>query len=324
MDVVDVVELKDAATRSRAQIAPQVGWNCFLFEADVDGEIVDVIDAPADFSSGAHRPAGYGIPVLFPFPNRIRGGRYTWQGRQYVLPKETVPYDPTGNAIHGFCLDRPWRIVAHGDHFAVGRFQLSLDAPDRRNLWPADFIIEMRYELRGPNLRADILIANPGPDPLPWGFGTHPYFRLPLGKQSTAAACLIEVPAAELWELDHCLPTGRRLPVSGEKDLREGQYFGKLPLDDVYTALTPGPDALESLIIDEKAGLQVLERCDPVFREIVAYTPPGRDAVCFEPYTCVTDAINLEERGIDSGLRILQPGRQFTTWIEIRASRVIA
>src|SRR5690606_35650830 len=112
--------------------------------------------------------------------------------------------------IHGFCLDRPWRVVAQDDDYVVGQFQLSIDAPHRRPLWPADFFIEIRYSLRHTTLRADIRIANPSDVPLPWGFGTHPYFRLPLGADSAPQHCLIEAPASELWVLDGGVPTGER------------------------------------------------------------------------------------------------------------------
>jgi len=320
---METVLLKDAASGSIARVAVHLGLNCYQFRADLGGQTVDVIDAPADFSDGGQRPSAYGIPILFPFPNRIRGGRFCWDGRQYELSPDVFGYDNTGHAIHGFCLDRPWRVKAQEDHFVVGEFQLSVDAPERLKCWPADCLIEIRYELRGPNLRADVRIANPSDVPLPWGFGTHPYFRLPLAAQGDPDRCLVEVPADQRWELIDCLPTGNRSAVTEENDLREGGYCGELTLDDVYTAVTPGPDSLDCLIIDEQSGLQVLQRCDPVFREIVAYSPPGRSAVCLEPYTCVTDAVNLQQQGIDAGWRVLEPGAEFRTWIEIRAGRVI-
>lgn len=319
-----VISLRDATTGSSARIAAAVGFNCCEFRADVGGEIVEVIDAPPEFASGEHRPSSCGIPILFPFPNRIRAGQFTWDGREYRLSGDLVAQDGNGNAIHGFCLDRPWRVTAQQDHFAVGQFQLSVDAPERLACWPADFLIQIRYELRGPNLRADVRIANPDEKPLPWGFGTHPYFRLPLGRASDPHKCVIEVPAAEQWELIDCLPTGRRQPIPREKDLRDGIDYGDIALDDVYTGLLPGEESLECLVVDEPAGLELVQRCDRAFREIVAYTPPGRNAVCLEPYTCVTDAINLDRQGVDAGWRVLEPGGEFHTWIEIRLGRVMA
>jgi aldose 1-epimerase len=321
---MEVLVLTDTRTGSIARILPELGFNCFEFRTTVAGQAIDVIDASPQFASGNDRPSGHGIPLLFPFPNRIRGGRYTWNGRDYEIPLSAASHDGAGNAIHGFCLDRPWRVTSRGADFAVGVFELGKDAPDRRAFWPADFRIEVRYQVRGPKLRADIRVVNPSTVPLPWGFGTHPYFKLPLGAKSRPTHCLVMAPASEEWELVNCLPTGRRLPISEAKDLREGAYFDVLKLDDVLTGLPAGQTSFECGIMDELSGRQVTQLSGPAFREVVVYTPPGRNAVCLEPYTCVTDAINLLQRGIEAGWHVLEPNAEFRTWIEITASEVIA
>ncbi|HLQ43324.1 MAG TPA: aldose 1-epimerase [Planctomycetaceae bacterium] len=318
-----LITLTDSTTGSTARLAPQLGFNVFEFIARVRDWSIHVLDAEPAFPRGTLRPSGHGIPILFPFPNRIRDARFVWEGREYIIAAETGRHDKTGNAIHGFCLDRPWRVIEQGDRFAVGRFQLSVDAPERRALWPADFVIEVRYELRGSTLRADIRIENPDSVPLPWGFGTHPYFRLPLDKQSQPARCLIQVPADSEWILKDCLPTGERRPVTRDKDLREGEYFDVLTLDDVLTDIASANGVVETVIIDEAAGLQVTQRCDPTFREMVVFTPPNRSCVCIEPYTCVTDAINLQARGINTGLRVLPPGGQTRLWFEISSGTLL-
>jgi aldose 1-epimerase len=321
---MEVLVLTDTRTGSTARILPELGFNCFEFRTQVAGQSVDVIDASPQFASGQEKPSGHGIPLLFPFPNRIRGGRYTWDGRDYEIPPSHASYDATGNAIHGFCLDRPWRVTSRGADFAVGQFELGKDAPDRLALWPTDFRIEVRYQVRGPKLRADIRLMNPSPVPLPWGFGTHPYFKLPLGAKSRPTHCLVQAPASEEWELVDCLPTGRRLPISEAKDLREGAYFDLLKMDDVLTGLPSGFVSVDCVIMDEACGYQVVQQAGPAFRELVVYTPANRNAVCLEPYTCATDAINLQQRGIDAGWRVLEPRAEFRTWIEITASEVIA
>lgn len=321
---MDVLDLKDPQSGSTARIAPDLGFNCFEFRARIAGETVDVLDSSPNFAGGKERPSGHGIPLLFPFPNRIRGGRYSWNGRNFEIPAGNASFDQAGNAIHGFCLDRPWRVLSSGPDFAVGVFQLSEDAPDRLSYWPTDFRIEVRYSVRGSALRTDIRIANPSGIALPWGFGTHPYFKLPLGAKSQPSRCLIQAPAAEEWELIDCVPTGRCLPVPESKDLREGEYFDVLKLDDVLCGLPAQRTVTECGILDEAAGLQVVQRCDPIFREIVVYTPPQRNAICLEPYTCTTDAINLQARRVDAGWRVLGPGAEVRTWIEIAAGEVIA
>ena len=146
---------------SSASIAVEAGFNCYEFKSSITGGVVvDVIDAEPGFIDGDKRPSANGIPLLFPFPNRIRQAKYSWDGRDFDLSGDKVGHDPDGNAIHGFCLDRPWRIVSRSEHSVTGEFQLSIDAPDRRDLWPADFVIQVTYAVDGPTLRSDIRIIN--------------------------------------------------------------------------------------------------------------------------------------------------------------------
>jgi aldose 1-epimerase len=321
---MEPISLYDPTTGSTARIAAHLGFNCYEFHARLGGVLVDVIDSEPGFIDGDKRPSGNGIPILFPYPNRIRGGHYTWKSRDYHIDPAAAAFDPLGNAIHGFCLDRPWRVTNRDEQFVVGEFVLSTDAPDRLPFWPADFGIEVRYELRGPALRADIRVWNPSDTPLPWGLGTHPYFRVPLSPNSDPSHCLIIAPAAQAWELAEFLPTGKQTAIDPSRDLRDGAYFGEIQWDDVLTDLEHSGDSVECVIMDESAGLQISQLCDAGFRELVVYTPPGRNSVCLEPYTCVTDAINLQQRGVDAGLRVLEPGGEFRIWFEIRAGLVIA
>ena len=318
-DVMTVITIKDHLSGSTAKIAPELGFNCFQFLAVVGERTVDVLDSVTGFESGGQRASSSGIPILFPFPNRIRGGKFTWKGKDYVLPGT----DKWGNAIHGLCMDRPWRVVRQSDDFVTGQFQLSVDAPDRRSLWPSDFVIEVDYELVRSRLRARFRISNPGQHPLPWGLGTHPYFKLPLSRESRVEDCLVEVPARKRWELENCLPTGKILDLDESTDLRDGAYVSTVKLDDVYTDLEYEGPQFDCLVVDEAAGLQVTLTCPPIFREIVAFTPPNRSAVCLEPYTCPTDAVNLSVAGREVGWRVLGPGQEFHTWIDLSAGVVL-
>lgn len=317
---MSVLTITDPHSGSTARIAPELGFNCFEFRAMVQGRPVDVLSSVAGFEQGGQKPSGSGIPILFPFPNRIRQGKFSWNRVEYSLPTT----DKFGNAIHGLCLDRPWRVIEQRDNLVTGQFQLSVDAPDRLSLWPTDFILEVDYEIVHNRLRANFRIGNPTHQPLPWGLGTHPYFRLPLGPNSSRNQCLIEVPAARRWELVDCLPTGRLLDLDDDHDLREGAYVSAVQLDDVYTALEGGGPQFDCTVMDEQSGLQVVLTCPPIFREIVVFTPPGRDAVCLEPYTCPTDAINLCAQGQDCGWRTLESASEFHTWIDITAGVVLA
>ena len=60
-----------------------------------------------------------------------------------------------------------------------------------------------------------------------------------------------------------------------------------------------------------RVRLDVLASKD--FRDLVVFTPPHRHAVCLEPYTCITDAANLQAKGVDAGWRVWLPARALWT-----------
>lgn len=306
---------------SLARIALDRGFNCFYFRAVTSsGQSVDVLSAADGFDAGGHPPSRSGIPLLFPYPNRIAGGRYSWNGKAYQLPPEQVPFDKTGNAIHGFCIDRPWRIVSQSSSSVTAVFRTSIDAPERLSLWPADAEIQITYALAKSCLRSVIKVHNPSDQPLPWGFGTHAYFRLPLSPSSSADQCTVYAPATKTWELNECLPSGR-IQSKPIVDLAASPEFGGLKLDDVYTDCATEHDNIVCRITDPAAQLKIEQRCSRRdgndFREIVAFTPPWTTAVCLEPYTCMTNAINLQQQGIEAGLQVLAPGESWNGWIDI-------
>jgi len=317
------IKITDPATGSTAHILPELGFNCYQFRAMVDGQCIDVIDSHPEFHLGEQRPSSSGIPILFPFPNRIAEARYKWEGVSYELPADKTYHDQTGNAIHGFCLDLPWRVIAQEETYAIAQFQLSIDGKNRLKYWPGDIFIEVKYEVRGAALRADFRIGNPGSTSVPWGLGTHPYFKVPLSEQGSLNNCLIEAPATEEWVLDQCLPTGVKKSISKSHDLREGAFLDQLDVDDILSGLPEGIAQYECLIMDQQAGLVVTQDYDSLFSELVVFTPKNRSCVCLEPYTCVTNAINLTRADAETGLRVMPPGSEMKTWIEIRAGKVI-
>lgn len=310
---MEIIKLTDERTGSTAEILPGFGFNCFRFVAMAEGQPVDVLWSAPNFAAGSERPSGSGIPLLFPFPGRIRQGKFTWQGRRYEIP----PGDPLGNAIHGFVLNRPWQVVEQTPCRAVGMFHASAVDAALADSWPTDFRLTVSYEVDGTALRSEIRVENPDERPLPCGFGTHPYFRVPLGAGGSAAQCRVTVPAASYWKLDGMLPTGDKLPVDAPRDLRQGKPFDETMLDDVLSDLQCADRRCAARIEDESVGRRLTLSFDDSFQHAVVYNPPHREAICIEPYTCVPDPFWLEEQGVASGLRVLGPGESFTGRIDI-------
>lgn len=311
------------ADGSQATLWPALGFNCFDWQVPHKGRMLKILHAEADlFQSG--KATRSGNPVLFPFPNRVRGGHFQYTGRDFSLP---LTGDNGANSIHGFACRNPWRVVAQGaddnQAFVTGEFRAGVDAPETVPHWPADGVIRLTVRLFQGRLRFDAEVHNPDSRTLPFGLGYHPYFATPFGGPKGQAGCKTRVAAAEYWELDKCLPTGRKLPVDPARDLNDWADLGGRNLDDVLTSLPdtlPGPDgvvevgALAGLPGDPSAVLRI--RCDKSFRHVVVFTPGNRESFCIEPYTCLTDAANLEPRGIHSGWMELKPGGSWKSTME--------
>src|SRR5687768_8780872 len=89
-----VYTLTRTDTGSLAEIWPAHGFNCLRWQARRH----DLLYSAPDWTTNPV-PTRSGLPILFPFPNRIRDGVFSQAGREYTLPKN----DSTAkNAIHGF------------------------------------------------------------------------------------------------------------------------------------------------------------------------------------------------------------------------------
>ena len=312
---LDKITLQDQRGGASAEILPGFGFNLFSFQPVIQDKPVQVLWSTPGFTTGKERASHSGIPVLFPFPGRLRGREFTFRGKKRSLT--SCPDDGRGNAIHGFVLDRPWRVVEQMPDRATGEFRAAIDEPKLLHEWPSDFLIRVNYELSGNKLLSRIEIQNPGDSELPFTFGTHPYFRVPLGVTGEAANCRVSVPAAEYWELVDMLPSGERLPAEGQRGLAHGLSFAESKLDDVFTSLKYAGDKCVARIVDPHNRRVLSLAFDSNFRDCVVYTPPHREAICIEPYSGVPDAYTLAERGIPTGLRVLTPGGTATYHFEI-------
>lgn len=320
-----VCVLWDSASGAGAEVWPALGFNCYRWQTTWKGQALDLLYADPQIFEGA-RATRSGIPVLFPFPNRLRGGQFTWQGQEYQLPLNDASKK---HAIHGFAAWHSWRVVDQGADEAgawvTGEFSASRDAPETLPLWPADYRLRLTYRLSERTLRLEAAVHNPERKPLPFGLGYHTYLRLPFQSGHSEQDYWVKCPARAYWELDENLPTGARRPVDGSRDLRSERWCAGLSLDDVLTNFdrptvpAAHPVHFRGSLRQSSNGLAIELYASAAFRELVVFTPPHRQALCLEPYTCTTDAVNLQQRGIDAGLIVLQPGEEWHGIVELRA-----
>lgn len=308
-----LIELRDEASGATATVLASLGLNCFSWKPAALGGHPELLWAPEGFESGGARPSSGGTPLLFPFPGRIGGAGFRFQGKDYRLP----PGDALGNAIHGFVFNRPWRVVDQRAGSLVAEFRGSVDAPETLEAWPSDYAVRATYTLSATTLRLTFTYSNPGPGDLPCAFGTHAYFRTPMAAGGDAGRVRIAAPVDQQWATRDMLPTGETLSLGPDCPLRDGVTLAGREFDTPF-ALAPGTAApVETRVTDPDAGLALVQRCGAEFGCYVIYTPGHRGAVCIEPYTCVPDPFALESRGVASGLAVLPPGASRTHQVDL-------
>lgn len=315
-------ELADEAETVRAEVWPDRGFNALRWQVrQPDGGWSDILYTSPEWESNPV-PTRSGHPVLFPFPGRMRDGRFSSDGNTYQLP---LTDSSKRHAIHGFTPRSPWELtaIAEGDGSAsvFARFEVPAAGPN--GTWPVPTAIELQYDLSAARLRVEASVQNLGFGPLPFGLGYHPYFRLPGVTGPDVSLYVLQANVYRVYEVDaDNLPTGVKLNLQPAVDFRSPRAVGTTHLDHVLTGVTSAAesDGLRELAVlshpDSPGRLRVM--ADPVFRELVLFTPAHRQAVAIEPYTCSADAANLAARGVDSGWQVLSPGDTWSAAIEYR------
>jgi len=132
-----------------------------LREYEVEGRAV-LEPHPVDrIRDGAH-----GAPLV-PWPNRLAGGRYSFDGEDHQL---ALTEPERRNAIHGLLLWRPWRLVERaGDRLVMGARLHPLPG------FPFPLDVGVVYELGEEGLSVTTTAENAGDRACPYGHGQHPY-----------------------------------------------------------------------------------------------------------------------------------------------------
>lgn len=288
------IEIRSGSTI--AKILPDRGFNCYSFVVDGFDYLYQTDDL---FPDG--KPTRSGIPILFPWPNRIAGSRFTWDGREYQVP---VTEEATGASLHGFACRTAWQVLDQQEDRVTGEWILSRDAADKAEMWPADAGLRVTYRVEPTVLDVTTEVFCNDDADLPFGLGFHPYLRVP----GPFDQWLLQCDASQMWPLTNMTPSGAAEPVPGDLDFRKARRLGDQHLDNAYTGL---PETGE---LSRRAGLLSMASAlavssDPGFGDYVLYTNPDRDAVAIEPYTCATDAVNLQAQGIAAGWQVLPAGQ---------------
>jgi aldose 1-epimerase len=230
-------------------------------------------------------PMGAGA-ILLPWPNRVDGGRWDWNG----APQQLAVNEPErNNAIHGLVRELTWQQIA-GDGASV-TLEARVEAQDG---WPVPLHTTVRYTVGDDGLEATHTVANAGDEAVPFGLGVHPYVR---AGHAALDACVLRLAASTVQPVDpeRQLPAGPPAPVGGtDLDFRSGRPMAGVELDLPFGGCAPSPDAerVRHTLTGPGGGVEVW--ADPVFSWVQVFTSadfPGRDrVVAVEPTTSPPNA----------------------------------
>ena len=262
-------------------------------------EAIAVLAAqPAEERRGACEPGYFRGRLLAPFNDRIPGGIYRFEGREYELP---INDWESGDAIHGFLYPEEMELVSREESNLELAFQATAE---RWPGYPFELELRARYELGESSFRLDLTGTNRGHSPLPLALGWHPYFQLP--GSAVADELALQVAATRYVEVDeNLLPTGAMPPVRGsEFDFGTSRRVGPGDIDLAFR-LDPGvvPSARLS---DGRYRLSVTAGDSADYLQL--FVPPDRRSIAVEPVTSATDSFNRPELGRSS----LEPGESLT------------
>jgi aldose 1-epimerase len=239
---------------------------------------------------------------LWPFNDRIPGGRYALDGNEYRLPVNDAE---SGDAIHGVLYRRPMVLDCTAPPDATDdRVGVTLSkrlSHDEYPGYPFEAALEIGLGLRRTSLDLTMTTRNTGATKMPVAFGWHPYFQLP--GAGTADDLRLRTNATHHVPVDD-----RLLPLSGPAPIGPsacGRFcrgtparIGDLELDtavagDRVEIRTELSTSLCTLSIEQSAAIPYQQW----------FIPPSRNSIAIEPITAATDSFNRPE----VGRRYLEP-----------------
>ncbi len=283
-----------------AKITPEGGANLFAFRV---GEH-EVILGPEKLSELTKKYRG--TPILYPTPNRIKDGVYTFLGKQYAM---SFPGEIQTHKGHGIVRDDAWQFdePEAGAKSASLTVRYVLDPKNPRfPAYPFSNVLTVKYTLMADRMRVSYEVENRDTQPMGFGFALHPYWRI-IG---TKDDIFIRVPLPYHMDATQMMPSGKLDKVTPDSkwSLLDFKQLSTLRLDDVYFGAKPG----SKVDIEYRSiGLTIHQRATADFTHVVVFTPDA-DLFCIENQTCSTDAHNLYSRGLvkESHLQVLKPGKK--------------
>ena len=239
-------------------------------------------------------------PLLFPIIGVLAGGAYRLGSKTYALSR------------HGFARDKTFSVESHSS--SAVSFGLSADDATRQ-VYPFDFELNVRFELRGATLSVVTQVRNRGSIDLPASFGYHPGFRWPLPFGQRRESHFIEFESDETAPVRRIDAAGLLTPVRHPTPVlkRRLTLTDALFQEDVLIF-----DQLKSRSVTYGGAGPRIRIGFPDAQYLGLWTKPGAPFICIEPWHGITDPLGFSGDFMQKpGVFVLQPGETLAAKMDI-------
>lgn len=243
--------------------------------------------------------------VLYPYPNRLDAGHYTYNDRQYQFAINETDFN---NQLHGLLYALPATMVSRhdGEQECTVELQYIVDGSNLGYPFKAD--VRVRYTLNSTTgLTVSYSVKNQHDAAVPVGLGWHPYFQIP-GR--SVDELQLELPSVEHTPVDkRMLPTGDTQTFT---EFQKAKVIGNRTFDDCYRLTERSSEGRARVVLASPAdelGIEIWQSSGPSgYNFVQLCIPPDRQSIAIEPMTCGINAFNTGD-----GLLELQPGEELHT-----------
>ncbi|KWX68246.1 aldose 1-epimerase [Mycobacterium sp. NAZ190054] len=300
MDVFETVTLRDPSSPLTATYAPRAG----MVGTSLSDDGVELLGQRRGLYAYVSNHKTMGIPILYPWANRLSSNGYGVDGAVVTLTPGTggVRTDDHGVPIHGvLAAYNDWTVTT----VLESQLTAELDFAARPGLlasFPFPHLLTLDVTLADRTLTVTTTVTATTGSRVPLCFGFHPYLQLP------------DVPRAQ-WQIE--TPAMRYRPVNawgiptGNPEQRDAtsELLGDKVIDDGYDDVAPG-----SVFALSGGGRRIEVHFDEGFTAAQVFAPGNDAVVCFEPMAAPTDALR---RG---GYREVQPGESAVARFRIKVA----
>jgi aldose 1-epimerase len=232
--------------------------------------------------------------ILFPFANRIKDGKYHYNGVSFQLECNEKKL---GHALHGLVNKSSFRLSEFYYDEKSATIIFTRSEKDNNEGFPFPFDIKLSYTLKSDSLQLNVGVTNTGRHSFPFSLGWHPYFY-----SSNLDLSKIEIDSEE-----KIINDDRMIPVKVVEDkfpnpllLKEQEFDNSFILKN-NTVAYHTPDH----------SINIRTEGDDSKQYIHLYIPSHRQSIAIEPMTAAADCFNN-----NIGTKELQAGKDYQIdWI---------